>query len=87
MVTVGGLYNIPFIILATVPIYWIYWPIVNCSILTLWVLHFFRRWCQFNENDMSSMQLHGPFKAGFKTFKSEENGNDCLLYYPVDKSS
>lgn len=33
------------------------------------------------------MKLHGPFRPGFKTFKSEENGNDCLLFYPCNKSN
>jgi hypothetical protein len=30
------------------------------------------------------MKLHGVFGVGFKRFKSEEYGNDCLLFYPAD---
>lgn len=35
---------------------------------------------------MKSFVLHGPFNPGFKRFKSEEFGNDCLVFYPVNKS-
>jgi len=35
---------------------------------------------------MSSMQLHGDFGVGFKRFKSQEYGNDCMMFYPCSKT-
>ena len=35
---------------------------------------------------MSSFKLHGPFRPGVKRFNADEFGNDCMLFYPVNKS-
>ena len=85
LVKLGGFYPVIHIILALVPIYWVYWPIVNGLMCTIYVVYFFMRWVQLGENDMESFKLHGPFRPGFKRFKAEEHGNDCMLFYPVNK--
>lgn len=73
-------------ILGVVPIKWVYWPIVNNSIFMVMSTFWYMRWVQFGENDMASFKVHGPFRPGFKRFTAEEFGNDCMLFYPVNKS-
>jgi len=48
-------------------------------------LYWFMRWLKYGESDMSSFMTHGPFRPGLKRFKSE-HGNDCMAFYPVNKS-
>jgi len=81
----GGFYTVLHFTLALVKITWSYWPIVNCSIFTLGFLCWYKNWLKYGESDMKSFQTHGPFRAGLKRFKSE-HGNDCMAFYPVNKS-
>ena len=50
------------------------------------VTFWYTRWYMYGENDMKSFQTHGPFRPGFKRFVSAEFGNDCMLFYPVNRS-
>jgi len=70
-------------ILAMCRIEWTYWPIINDSLITLSVLTWHLKWAKYGENDMGSFELQGPFRPGFKRFKSEQYGNDCMMFYPV----
>jgi hypothetical protein len=87
LVKFGGIYPFLHIILALVPIYWPFWPIINGLICTTGIIYVHYRWVQVGENDMESFKLQGPFRPGMKRFKSEEYGNDCILFYPVNKSN
>jgi hypothetical protein len=35
---------------------------------------------------MGNFKLHGKYGVGFKRWKAT-NGNDCLVFYPVDKGT
>ena len=87
LVKLGGIYVVLHFILALVPIYWVYWPIINGLLCTINVLYFHMRWVNMGENDMSSFKLMGPFRPGIKRFKAEEFGNDCILFYPAKKEA
>jgi len=85
LVKLGGFYPFLHIILALVPIYWRWWPILNGAFCSLGIFYVFMRWMHIGENDMESFELHGPFRPGMKRFKAQEFGNDCILFYPVNK--
>jgi len=81
----GGFYVVLHFTLALQKITWVYFPIVNCTIFTLGFFYWYYKWLVFGESDMKSFHLHGPFRPGLKKFKAD-HGNDCMAFYPVNKS-
>ena len=59
--------------------------LINNAVYLLHVIFWHIRWIQMGENDMSSFKLVGAWRPGFKRFRSEEFGNDCMMFYPVNK--
>ena len=45
-----------------------------------------RVWIKYGQESFRNYVLHGNYQVGFKRFKAEE-GNDCLVFYPVDKGT
>jgi len=54
VVKFGGFYMVLHFILATVPIVWVYWPLLNSFLFTLTFMYWCNKWVIFGENDMSS---------------------------------
>ena len=42
-------------------------------------------WLKYNQEDLSNFKLWGNFGVGFKRYKFKY-GNDCLVFYPCNKS-
>lgn len=70
------------LILYTLPIEGRTFKIVINVALDVVFLHSFNNWAVYGESNMESYKCHGPYKIGFKRFKSEK-GNDCIVLYPV----
>ena len=42
-------------------------------------------WARYGKSNMKDFKTRGPFHPGLKRFKSD-HGNDCMAFYPVNKS-
>ena len=40
-------------------------------------------WVRYGEGDYGSFTPSGPYRVGFKNFKSAELGNECSMFYPA----
>ena len=59
--------------------------IVANSIFDILILYNTSLWLRFGQEDMGNFKLHGKYGVGFKKWKAAA-GNDCLIFYPVDKN-
>jgi len=55
-------------------------------VLDLFIVYNNMIWVQYSQEDFNNYKLHGDYQVGFKRFKAEE-GNDCLVFYPVNKGT
>ena len=85
VVMFGGFWTVVHFTLALQKITWPYFPIINNAVFDLAFIYWYMNWLRYGESDMKSFQTHGPFRPGLKRFKSE-HGNDCMAFYPVNKS-
>ena len=85
VVSFGGFWVVVHSAVALSPAESPYVCIINNSVFTMAFFYWYMRWLEYGESDMKSFQTHGPFRPGLKRFKSE-HGNDCMAFYPVNKS-
>ena len=74
------------LILFSLPVESMIYKICINAFLNIGYLDTLRLFFKYGQSDMSNMKTHGRYNVGFKRVKSE-HGNDCLVFYPVNKSN